>query len=80
MKLKSKHLMFIVGGIGGLLILFGAAQALFKFEVDKNISEKAVTFLFILAAVLYVYSKKKRKEETEQKEEEKTIDKDDANS
>lgn len=80
MKFTSKQATYTVAGIGIVLILFGILQGVLKFEIDKNIIDKAVSFLFILAAVLYVYSKQKRKKESEQKEEinkeETKIDKD----
>jgi uncharacterized membrane protein YfcA len=78
MNLSSKHAISIVLGIGILIILFGVIVAVFKVNIDSNVSNKVTSFLFIIAAALFFYSKsKKRKEEADKKEDLEISDEDD---
>ncbi len=61
MKLERKHKQLIVLGIGLLIMLFGLAQVVFKFEVDRKITDE-VTFVLMIIAAFLLFSKPKNTE------------------
>lgn len=75
MNLSSKQAIYIVFGIGVIIILFGVVMEAFKINIDSSVSNKITSVLFILAAALYFYSKsKKKKEDAAQNEDLETSD------
>lgn len=63
MKLNYKQSMMIVGGIGVLFVLFGIAQAIFKFPIDKKVSDQVTLVLGIIAVFFFFNGKKARNQD-----------------
>lgn len=72
MHLTDFQRRMIVLGIGLVLILFGVAQGLFKFDINFKIADQA-TYILMLVAFMLLFSgrKKKKTGEEEKKPEEK---------
>lgn len=77
MKLNPKVRFIIVVSIGLTLILFGVAQAIFKFQLPKKIVDEVSFFLMLMAFGLILSGRKKETPPTEPKieEEKETEDK-----
>lgn len=61
-KLERKHRQRIVLGIGIIIILFGLLQALFRFEIDRKITDQ-VTFVLMIIAAALLFTKDRKKSE-----------------
>ena len=56
MKLTRTQKRLIILGIGLLFIVFGALQAIFKFKVNKGMTDQ-ISFWLMVGAVMLLFSK-----------------------
>ena len=74
MKLKFNRNQIIVLGIAFLFIFYGLAQAVFKFELNKKITDE-ISFVLLIGAFILIFSGRKKNTSqttTDDKGEEKT--------
>jgi len=63
MKFTSRQMQMVILALGVVLILFGAFNAMFDFNLDPKLESDISNYILIAAAMLFIYSRQLRTKE-----------------
>ena len=63
MKFTSRQMQIVIVALGVVLILFGAFNAMFDFNLDPKLESDISNYILIAAAMLFIYSRQLRTKE-----------------
>jgi hypothetical protein len=63
MKFTSRQMQYAVLALGVVLILFGAFNAMFDFNLDPKLESDISNYILIAAAMIFIYSRQLRTKE-----------------
>ncbi len=63
MKFTSRQMQMVILALGVVLILFGAFNAMFDFNLDPKLESDISNYILIGAAMLFIYSRQLRTKE-----------------